>query len=268
MINHARTLLLNIPHDESNLPGKEIIEPDFRPIALPGQLQRVRALLFGENPDQAMLFYRGQQLMSLLHATELETWITALDTRITYSPFDKSLLNDPRFGIRVRAYKAHSDSKVTTARVVGDREPEVFGRLQFEWQVEINNTAATIRSYHPTTTRELPLNYNGGQSAFLPLSGSKMKFSVADPGAMDEGEEARLRISALLRPAQPLSGLQVSLPNLGDETLSYLFGLTDEVGKKEPFPKLYDLFTKSNIYPLKLSAVVLALIYRTESLRL
>lgn len=86
MINHARTLLLNISPNTYNasMLGEEFI-PEFIPVALPDYLQIARDILFGAAPDKVFLNFRAYELLSLLHSTELEEFLLAFDQRITYS---------------------------------------------------------------------------------------------------------------------------------------------------------------------------------------
>lgn len=86
MINHARTLLLNIGSNTYNadLPGEEFI-PAFEPLILPDYLTRAHKILFGATPDKVFLNFRARELLSLVHQTELAEFLYALDPRITYT---------------------------------------------------------------------------------------------------------------------------------------------------------------------------------------
>ena len=85
MYNHLRTLLLNRAAVEpATHPASELVPAAFQSIALPAYLKGIRALLFGSNPDVDMLNYRLAQYMPLLHCTELEEYVLAMDSRITY----------------------------------------------------------------------------------------------------------------------------------------------------------------------------------------
>lgn len=88
MINHARTLLLNIPANRTQMqdPGYEYIPDTFRPVSLNGPLQILRRALFGSNPDNYFLNVRARELLGYIHETELAEYLYALDPRITYWP--------------------------------------------------------------------------------------------------------------------------------------------------------------------------------------
>lgn len=89
MINHARTLLLNRPG--AGRPGadfflEEYVPTDYIPVTLTGSLSSVRSVLFGANPDDAFMNYRLHQFMKVLHANEYVSYVTELDSRVTYLP--------------------------------------------------------------------------------------------------------------------------------------------------------------------------------------
>jgi hypothetical protein len=88
MINHARTLLLNQARRKTHYSdiGYEYVPPEFRPVTLTPTLQLVRQLLFGSTPDNYFLNYRCRELLSYVHATELEEYIYRFDPRVTYWP--------------------------------------------------------------------------------------------------------------------------------------------------------------------------------------
>ena len=83
MINHVRTLLLN-QTGGSPVRGEQYVPPEFAEIPLSTQLMNVREQLFGTNPSRETLNYRLAQYLTLIHATELREFVTALDPRLTY----------------------------------------------------------------------------------------------------------------------------------------------------------------------------------------
>jgi len=87
MINHARTLLLNIPPSVNTLDvdGGEYMDPTYVPVAETTEVTRLRQRLFGFGLDAMGRNYRAAQYMSLLHADPmLSTYLVALDGRLTY----------------------------------------------------------------------------------------------------------------------------------------------------------------------------------------
>lgn len=88
MINHARTLLLNVSAHRTHLQdaGYEYISPAYKPIALDGVLATINNVLFGSKPDHRFLNLRAAELLSYMHQTELSQYVYALDARVTYWP--------------------------------------------------------------------------------------------------------------------------------------------------------------------------------------
>lgn len=86
MINHARTLLLNIAPDTTNIDmlGEEFIPP-FNVLRVPHYLKTPRRIIFGSDPDKVFLNFRAFELLTLIHQTELAEFLYALDPRITYA---------------------------------------------------------------------------------------------------------------------------------------------------------------------------------------
>lgn len=84
MINHARTLLLNLP--SINSIQEEYIPAEYIPLKLPEELQRIHDFLFDPKSLDEME-YQTRQYMTILHGTKLEKYVLALDSRITYWPY-------------------------------------------------------------------------------------------------------------------------------------------------------------------------------------
>lgn len=87
MTNHVRTLLLNLSAEAvGTTPGEEYVPRDFRPAALPADLQRASAALFGPGADRAGRNVQLARILSYLHASPLAEYVTAADARLTYRP--------------------------------------------------------------------------------------------------------------------------------------------------------------------------------------
>lgn len=88
MINHARTLLLNIAHGRAQLQdrGYEYIPENYTPVQLNTTLSTLRRVVFGSNPDNYFLNVRARELLGYIHETELAQYVYALDPRVTYWP--------------------------------------------------------------------------------------------------------------------------------------------------------------------------------------
>jgi hypothetical protein len=91
MINHARTVLLNmtaLPDFDSQAPlppGEEFIPLDFAPLELPTTIKKVHAIIIPENATREQRNYLGFAFMQLAHTPEFEKYVLALDPRYTYS---------------------------------------------------------------------------------------------------------------------------------------------------------------------------------------
>lgn len=87
MINHARTLMLNLASKayQPGTLGEEYV-PQYSPASLPAYLTTPRKILLGTDPDKVFLNFRMHELFSLIHQTELSEFVYALDPRITYDP--------------------------------------------------------------------------------------------------------------------------------------------------------------------------------------
>lgn len=91
MINHARTLLLNVAstradYTDSGTEGYEFIAPEYTPVKIPESLETIRRVLLGRRPDMLFAGLRAQELMMYVHQSEFAEYARAFDTRITYWP--------------------------------------------------------------------------------------------------------------------------------------------------------------------------------------
>jgi hypothetical protein len=86
MINHGRTLLLNLPTTETECLLEEYISPDFISIQLNELLNTIHSIIFASCKDRSDSNFRVRQLLTLIHLNN-EKALIALDPRITYLPF-------------------------------------------------------------------------------------------------------------------------------------------------------------------------------------
>jgi hypothetical protein len=140
MINHARTLLQNMP---ASWPSDEYVPEDFVPCAPPEIVQRLRTALWGRTPcHQGIL----RQCMQVLHATELEEHVLAMDPRVTYLPFDE------------RGYGARSANlAITVAKLTNELSVEDEAELFGDVEQEPNKTYYHLWKYHD----QLPYKLGG-----------------------------------------------------------------------------------------------------------
>lgn len=216
MINHVRTLLMQVSA-EGNPGDRVFIDPDFRPLAkIPAAAAKFRRALFGEQPDWRMLEFRMFQLLSAVHATELDEHVRAFDPRITYltvsrKPFFRNLWTPS-----ISSPNADADGLKLSGAGIAD---EQLGLCNFNWKVVLNGVNATVtdlRTNSAATTRvtitqertsKIPLqpkrlfctlpNQNHGiwfvEAAFKPRRSFAEILSVLKKSISREDEEALFR---------------------------------------------------------------------------
>lgn len=293
MINHFRTLLLNAKPGVGGYPGEELVPPDFVPVTLSGGLPTVRQLLFGQNPDRLMLNYRAQQLLAVVASTELQSFVTQLDPRLTYDVAETTAIYRHQF-------------MLTGSRIAGDQValyvggepgflPDLTGRCQLRWRALVNGpSSVTVSSMTPPyDTAVYGYSSVDGLSTAVPLLGSGFHFQFqAGAGqlgwqemtleqwlTMTEEDWLALTIegagvfdtnpvfsfSADVRPTRDPAVLLAALDNLGEPVHLQLFGVGSTM--PEPMATFYRLWKDHKEPAYRLGAAVCALVYRTEDLR-
>lgn len=291
MLNHARTLLLNV-HANFGAPGDEIIPNDFQPVTLNGSLTAVRHALFGAKPDRIMLNYRAQQLLAIVQRTELQEYVTKLDSRLTYDPSQATGLYSHPFGLTFSLLAGDP------AELYGEGTPgvesDVTGRVRYEWRIrfidsesedgcsavvdlldlfEISSPLAicpsdaglpqaviATRPAAATETADLVSTSSLSQSVQLPGTGYafKVRMPVADQ---------LYSAVADVRPRLDAAGLLQRLEAVGEPSQLGLFGVGSQAGNSEPLKTFYQLWRNSDEAPYRLAAATMALIYQTEAAR-
>ncbi len=133
MINHGRTLLLNATQSAGGFPGEELIPEAYRPVQLNGALRSVRAAIFGAKPDRIMLNYRAQQLLAILHASELKQYLLDLDPRITYQPEKADGVY--RHAFTLSAYQTDGPDLEFFLGGAAEVDPDTTGICRYTWLV-------------------------------------------------------------------------------------------------------------------------------------
>jgi hypothetical protein len=244
MINHIRTLLLNIAASADpqwNL--SEYISPDYRPIQnIPGDILRVLQIIYGGNPDVYGKLYRVRELMALLHAPDRESFIIAKDQRITYLPL-RSFLDIP-WGF---------SGSPNVVGVATTEDPIIYsGRLNTVWSIQNSDTdTVSISSAGVTTTENLTTS--SSVSNLVPLPGTSARFRVRMPLTAGGG----FQIVRWEKALPPIESLPARLRSMD---LSTLF-----TGYAEA-PQFYAMF-ESDTLDMCLSGVSLALAYKLDTLR-
>lgn len=259
MINHARTLLLNVSGQTSSREelGEEYIPASFAPVPMPGYLQSLRNVLFGTSPDRYFLNYRARELMQLLHATELAEYVYKLDPRVTYWPEPRPVF----FGPAERTTIEQINGPTTTSLLFfGSPRVDTFcGRARYTYDVsvetgEIEATRVNIRvdkTDHYTEITDTNL------SQVISVPGAAQKLRVKTPVA-----GSRWTVTTLARPAPVLTTLMPILELIGEPVMIGLFG----VANVEPYATFRNLWFDHPLPVYKLGGLILAAIYRTDEL--
>jgi len=256
MINHARTLLLNRAGSKRPAPsffGEELVPTAFGPVVLPSELLTVRQVLLGSNPDDAGLNYLLWQYCRILHSTEFEDFVYALDARVTYL-HEKTLVDYP-FGPVVDNNGDALQFQGTPALGISE------GRLQESWKIErLLDTSYRLTNMYTGQISLASVNVTNGVTDFMAIPGHSSYRVRVFVGAVDTG------LWYVIYTAKPQSTLDPitlagQLNNTSAAVKQALFPA------REPFKTFASLWEYESRFAYKISGALLALIYRTEELR-
>lgn len=255
MLNHARTLLLNLAGNSvapANTPGEEPIPSSFLSQTLPTYLSALHRQLFGAIPDRWMLNYRGQQLFNMLLATELHQFCEQLDARFTYAKPPPDFLSPSLYLPQVVSTNPASVLVVSGA----PQAPDAVGRMQRSWTVTLldSNTASVRDVTFPNQT-QYDFTVTSGLSSAIPLGAGYVAALNGDPADL-------WAVSALLQPQRSLGEIAANLATLGEDVFIQLFG----TALVEPYLTFSNLWRYNPELPYKLGGLLLAMIYRLDAL--
>lgn len=261
MINHARTLLINVSgvsnqHQEI---GEEYIPTNYAALLLPSYLQRVRRILFGTAPDRYFLNFRVRELMAHLHQTELAEFVYALDPRVTYWPesarpfydTEKRLVVAQYFGLNTQPPFLRGDLFADNARGRSVRE---FTLRAIETDGDWEAILAPIGDRGDSVTT--PLMFSSNLSQTVPLDNTGVYFQIPRPPMT-----ADWTIYTRVRPGNILTTAVPVLDVLGEPLFLELFGVGTG---QEPFATFKQLWFDHPNPIYRLGGLVLATIYRTN----
>jgi hypothetical protein len=281
MVNALRTLLYHragpyVP--PGDLPGDAYV-PAYQPPVLPAALVTLRGVLFGLQPDDAMLRYRLRQLLAIVHASPLAAYAVDLDPRITYRLDDAPWADPAVFLPRATRYAqglppigslpvfdamTFNSGLVLDPTIAADSlafsgapsAPDGPGRMSYSYTVTINADASV------TVTAAQPPGFNLTQGFTptidkvpLPGSGYSVRLGAANPGSA-------WLVQVTNRPQTGPGALVASAASAGEPTLLALFG----AAPVEPYKTFAGAWNDQRETPLRLAALVLALAYRTAAL--
>jgi hypothetical protein len=220
MINHVRTLLLNAtPNIDLNFPGEEFVPQVFVPLTdVPNTSKKVRTVVFGGQPDRHMLNFRLQQLMGLLHTTELDEDVRLFDSRITYWPRRGDSFFRDVYGTTVTPLSGTSGSLLPVGELTAGDD---VGQMRFYWKVEVV-TSALVQVTNLLSTKavdQLAYTVSGGRSSLLTFPGTALRFTV--PGVVGEA----WLVESIGRPQRNMGAILATLKaSITDEDEVDLFG--------------------------------------------
>lgn len=171
MINHARTLMINLAQNNAALDhdGEDYIDPDFVPVVQDQPyIVPLRNILFGTNPDRFTLNYRATQYAISLHKDPItQPWVKVLDPLITY-------LNSYWFDYRFGNILTTVDSYIMTMQVFGGiQNQDNFGRNVYNYKITAYSKAGRdfVEVEHTNGTSPLiGVLFNGSAYVDVPLN--------------------------------------------------------------------------------------------------
>lgn len=260
MINHARTLLLNVNGRASHRsePGEEYIPVEYVPVVLPSYVQVPRRVLFGAAPDRYFLNFRARELMSYLHQTELAQFVYDLDPRVTYWPeparpfyvTEKQVIATQYSGLP--AAQPHFSGDLFADNTRGRSAREFTLRVTAEdgpWEARI------VDKDRPSVVTTTAIVFSGDLSQRLPLGSTGISIQVRQPEMATDWN-----IYTRVKPSPALTTLLPVLELLGEPLFVELFGVVDD----EPYVTFKQLWFDHPNPVYRLGGLVLAMIYRTQ----
>jgi hypothetical protein len=259
MINHARTLLLNVSGTTSSREelGEEYIPETFAAFELPSYLQVVRRVLLGAAPDRYFLNCRARELMQLLHTTELAEYVYQLDTRVTYWPEQAGAL----LGSRTEITRAQNQGPASTKLLIfgAPRSNALLGRARYSYRISVETGLEQLFRVS-IRTDDLADHYtefnSSDVSPIINFPDTPLKLRVQNPQT-----GAAWSVTTTARPEPIITTLLPVLEILGEPVVLELFGVST---KNEPYATFRNLWFDHPLPVYRLAGLVLATIYRTD----
>lgn len=259
MINHARTLLMNVPgsSNQRQHTGEEYISPEYAAVALPSYLLAARKLLLGAAPDRYFLNYRVRELMHYLHQTELAQYVYALDPRVTYWPEPSAPFFDKSSKITIEKTQGPADTNLAlNGKPVADNGA---GRCLSSFTLAVINHENGLALDGAAASGPVALVVSDGLSSAVPLGHTGLSVRVRQPAA-----GSRWTMTVLAKPSAVITTALPALELIGEPTLLELFGVLTTAA---PYATFRNLWTDHPNPVYRLGGFVLAMIYRTEEVR-
>lgn len=265
MINHARTLLLNLDGSTSpgsTYPGEEFVPAGYRAVQIPNSLERVRSILLGISSDRALKNYRLRQLLNIVHSTSLGDYLIELDPRITYWPStDTTLLRSALYGPTAVLL----DGSPSWALSVLNYESEKSdNKLYEQWRLQVlSSSSLKITRETDSVNEQTTTSYSAGNgvSAPITLPSSRLQVTIS-AGILGAGNWPTWKLNVLSKPLFGLSDVYLTLKHNIESDVDSLF-----VDASEPYNTCRLLWSMEQgpiVY--KLGAVLVALAYQLNKI--
>ncbi len=241
MINHARTILLNVS-GENNIPSdfycEEYIPETFRPTRLPRLFQNIWNILYDPQPDRYFLNFMTRRYMSILHSTEFRSYILRLDNRITYD-MSRMVLKTNQGTIITPMYGA-PDAYTVSAPLSRNRMNGNWSIRALTDSVEVVDNIKRLAQVYPVAIVDGRVN--------IPIIDD---FSLIIVTTTWENYW-QWNVSTFYPPQKTLVSV---VEQLSDLPLADLFANTRN------YPEFKNLWDYHNLIPYKLSGLLLSYIY-------
>lgn len=255
MINHARTLLINMRAADVSNDATPYVSPLYRPVVLPSAWQAIHQILFGTSPDFDMVLYRTAQFLPFLHTATFVGYTTAFDPRITYRIPLVNVETFPRSD--VNAVVTQDNSSVI---ILGEQvPPDDSGRMKWFFEISIPSPN-TVKVRDLKTQEEQIINalLTDGLSDAYPLGKSGHSFKLNDLTVSQKW------LVSTKRPPERNPGQLLATINQHQATAIAALG---DLAEREPYKSFVNYWTKQSDMPEMFAAVLLLLIYVTENQR-
>lgn len=256
MINHARTLLLNVRSADAAVSDvAPYISPLFKPVAIPSEWESVRKILFGSNPDYDMLSYRASQLLPFIHTPTFLPYVTALDSRITY----RMPPTDVQIFPMVDVTPVSTDDGAILTVLDTQTPPDDSGRMRWVFSVTVpGGNTIEVADLKTQSVQTIAASLTDSLSPAYPLGNSGHTFKINTLAATQRW------LVTTKRPPVRDPGVLLSLVNRNQGAIIDALG---DLAEQEPYRSFVNYWTKQTDMPEMFGAVLMLLIYVTEHYR-
>lgn len=281
MVNHVRTLLLNRSRDNLSGSWSEYVDPNFSKKPLPAYLDSAWRVLFGGNPDKEMLNWRASQYMEMLDSTEFGTYVTAIDSRVSYRL--PSTISDVELPYVV-AISANDDATPPVSVLGTPLDDPYNGRLTHSFSVTKisdslviqNNFSRQVATATASPNEGVPLGQSGLSLLIEDSIGGDTSvrwvtpedFSELTPDQLSlletgwDGGDNFWLVESVTTPSRSLVDIMDDLKQLPVGHTEQIFG----PATFEPFKTFRKLWASDRGFAYKFSGLLLAWAYRQERL--